>query len=164
MKSVQDILCDLIQIRTDSSQESNASFVDYLTHVFKQNNIVFEKISNPGGKLVNILAGINVSKLQDIQGGIVLSGHMDTVKVDFEAWKTNPFQPVIQSGKVYGCGSTDMKQFIAVCLYLLPQLKKINIPIFLAFSCDEETNVLGIQKIIQFLSKNNKNMQKSFKK
>ncbi len=155
MKSVQDILCNLIQIRTDSSQESNAAFVDYLVHVFNQNNIVFEKIPNSDGKLVNIFAGINVSNLQDIRGGIVLSGHMDTVPVDFNAWKTNPFHGIQQNGKIYGCGSVDMKQFIAVCLYLLPQLKKINTPVFLAFSSDEETNVFGVQEIVRFLSQKN---------
>ena len=48
-----------------------------------------------------------------------------------------------------------MKYFIAVILSLLPKIKQIQIPVFLTLSCDEETNVSGIQEIIKFLSKRN---------
>jgi len=156
MKSIPEILCDLIQIRTDPTVQDNSEMVDYITNYLRENGIIFELIPNPDGKM-NILAGINVGGLHDISGGIVLSGHMDTVGATPSDWETDPFQGVIHDGQVYGRGTMDMKQFIAVVLGLLPELKQISIPIFLAFTCDEETTVYGAEQITRFLTENHIN-------
>ena len=152
---MEDILCDLIQIRTDPAVQNNVAFVYYLVEILRKNDIVYEKIPNPDGRGDNLLAGINVRELKDIKGGILLSGHIDTVGATASEWQTNPFQGVIKDGKIYGRGTMDMKHFIAVVLHLIPQLKQIKLPIFLAFSCDEETNVLGVRQLTIFLEKNN---------
>ena len=89
---VEDILCNLIQIRTDPAVQNNAAFVDYVANILRQNDIVYEKIPNPDGAGDNLLAGINVRKLKDIKGGILLSGHMDTVGATLAEWQSNPFQ------------------------------------------------------------------------
>src|SRR5476651_2028115 len=39
---------------------------------------------------------------------ILLSGHLDTVPV-VEGWKTDPFKPILKSGKLFGLGAWDMK-------------------------------------------------------
>ena len=153
MKSIPEILCDLIQIRTDPTVQDNFAMVGYITNYLRENGIIFELISNPDGKM-NILTGINVRQLQDISGGIVLSGHMDTVGATPLDWETDPFQGIIRNGKIYGRGAMDMKHFIAVVLGLLPKLKQISIPIFLALTCDEETTVCGAERITQFLTDN----------
>ena len=45
---------------------------------------------------------------------ILFDGHMDTVPADHpEAWKYSPFTPVIEGGKLYGRGASDMKGAIA---------------------------------------------------
>lgn len=43
------------------------------------------------------------------------NGHYDVVEPG-EGWKTNPFDPVIEGGKVYGRGASDMKGGIAAIL------------------------------------------------
>lgn len=152
MKTATEILSDLISIRTDSTKQTNDEIVCYITSILKENDILFELV--PVGNLNNIVAGINIPSLKSVDKGIVLSGHMDTVDAVIENWQTNPFQATIKDGKIFGRGAMDMKHFIAVALSLLPKLKELSIPVFLAFSCDEETDVLGVQKIINFFSKN----------
>lgn len=45
---------------------------------------------------------------------ILFDGHMDTVPVqDATAWASNPFEPEIRDGKLFGRGTTDMKGAIA---------------------------------------------------
>jgi succinyl-diaminopimelate desuccinylase len=39
---------------------------------------------------------------------LIFNGHMDTVEV-CEGWTKNPFEPVIEDGKLFGLGSVDMK-------------------------------------------------------
>ena len=52
-----------------------------------------------------------------------------------------------------------MKGFIAVVLALIPKLKinKLKKPLHLIFSYDEEIGCVGIQKLIPFLKKLNRN-------
>ena len=135
MKNVEDILCDLIRIRTDNSVKSNDDFVNYICDFLLQEGVRYKKISNTNENFNNILAGINIEEFKNIGTGLILSGHMDTVSANFSDW--------------------DMKYFIAVVLSLIPEIKKANIPVFFAFSCDEETDVQGVRALTSFLKVRN---------
>ncbi|HYK73621.1 MAG TPA: peptidase [Pseudoneobacillus sp.] len=53
-----------------------------------------------------------VAVLKGAGGGksLILNGHIDVVPAgDYHTWKDDPFSGLIQSGKLYGRGSTDMK-------------------------------------------------------
>ena len=155
MKNVENILCDLIRIRTDNTVKSNDEFVNYICDFLSHENVLFKKVPNPDKNFNNILAGINVKELKNIDTGLVLSGHMDTVSANLSDWKTDPFKASIIDDKIYGRGSVDMKHFIAVVLSLIPEIKKARIPVFLFFSSDEETNVQGVRSLISFMKEQN---------
>ena len=46
---------------------------------------------------------------------LLLDGHMDVVPAA-GAWTTDPFQPVVRDGRLYGRGSTDMKAGLAAAI------------------------------------------------
>ena len=100
-----------------------------------------------------LIAGINTN-LKDIQP-IVLSGHIDTVSANMQLYKTNPFELTTIDGKAYGLGSIDMKSFTAVVLDKLEEIKKLNAPIILALTTDEETQLKSIELMIETLKKCN---------
>ena len=81
----------------------------------------------------------------NVQGGIVLSGHTDTVPVDGQQWDHDPFTPRIHDGKLYGRGTCDMKGFIGTALSLVPRLTAtpLSRPVHFALSYDEELGCLG---------------------
>ncbi|MCP6379772.1 M20/M25/M40 family metallo-hydrolase, partial [Klebsiella pneumoniae] len=69
----------------------------------------------------------------------------DVVPVDGQAWDTDPLDPVIRDGRLYGRGACDMKGFIGTALSLLPQMRRTRLakPIHFALSYDEEVGCVG---------------------
>ncbi|MEM9931156.1 MAG: acetylornithine deacetylase, partial [Bacteroidota bacterium] len=75
-----------------------------------------------------------------VDGGIILSGHLDVVPVVGQPWDTDPFELTLKGDKLYGRGSCDMKGFVACCLAAVPVFQQANLkkPVYFAFSFDEE--------------------------
>lgn len=60
---------------------------------------------------------------------IAIDGHVDTVDVgDRSQWKTDPFDPVVKNGILYGRGASDMKGGVASAVYAGALLKKAGFP------------------------------------
>lgn len=59
--------------------------------------------------------------------GLLLCGHLDTVPVQQDEWRHDPFGAVVEEGRVYGRGSADMKSGLASMLVSLAALKRAGI-------------------------------------
>ncbi len=55
---------------------------------------------------------------------IALDAHVDTVDVNPELWDTDPFDPVVKDGFMFGRGTSDMKGGMASSVYAAALLKK----------------------------------------
>jgi acetylornithine deacetylase/succinyl-diaminopimelate desuccinylase-like protein len=79
------------------------------------------------------------------------NGHMDTVPV-CEGWETDPFNPVVKDGRLYGLGSCDMKAGIACILNMLKAIVESGYPFKgeLSFSgvIDEEAYSKGAKAML----------------
>jgi acetylornithine deacetylase/succinyl-diaminopimelate desuccinylase family protein len=59
---------------------------------------------------------------------LILNGHMDTVIVtEPERWHTDPYKAVLEDGKVYGRGTSDMKGPNAAAIWALKAIKDSGI-------------------------------------
>ncbi len=83
-------------------------------------------------------------------GGIGLSGHSDCVPVEGQRWTSDPFTLTERDGKLYGRGTCDMKGFIACVLASVPLFKsrKLNEPVHVIISYDEEVGCTGVRPLI----------------
>ena len=57
---------------------------------------------------------------------LLLNGHIDTIGAPGtmrDRWETDPWQPVIKDGKLYGRGSSDMKAGVVAMLWAVKSLK-----------------------------------------
>ena len=90
-----------------------------------------------------------VAKLGEGEGGLVLSGHTDTVPYDETRWQTDPFKLSEAGGKLYGLGAADMKAFFASALHAVSTFKETDLrePLFLVATADEESTMAGARAL-----------------
>jgi succinyl-diaminopimelate desuccinylase len=61
---------------------------------------------------------------------LIFNGHLDVVPVARpEAWTKNPWDPVLEEGRLYGRGSADMKSSCAVMIHMMELLRDADLPI-----------------------------------
>ena len=144
---VEKIISDLISFKSISEYE-NLSLINYISNYLSSFSIK-SKVLNGEKDRANLYARIG----PDVKGGIMLSGHTDVVPVNGQPWQTEPFNLKVLDNKLFGRGTSDMKSFIAIILYIVPQIivSKLKKPIHLMFSYDEEIGCVGIQKAIPFI-------------
>jgi acetylornithine deacetylase len=83
-------------------------------------------------------------------GGVILSGHTDTVPWDGQAWTMDPLSALVKDGRLYGRGSADMKSFIAIALSNAKAFLESDAPfaVHFAFSYDEEVGCFGVKELL----------------
>mgnify|MGYP005637488063 FL=1 len=89
------------------------------------------------------------------------AGHTDVVPAgDDDAWESNPFEPTIKNGMLYGRGAADMKGSLASMVVATENFIKKNpnhngIIAFLITSDEEGVAINGTAKVMDFLKNNN---------
>jgi succinyl-diaminopimelate desuccinylase len=80
------------------------------------------------------------------------NGHYDVVPAGI-GWKKDPFKPVIEGGRIYGRGSTDMKGGIAAVIGCLKHVadSKLDLggTVEIAFVPDEESGGVGTKYLVE---------------
>ena len=132
------------------SRHSNLALIDDVKAYCEQLGLTVDLTFNDAKNKANLFVTVPAGKDADeINHGLVLSGHTDVVPVDGQDWTSEPFTATIRGDKLYGRGACDMKGFIACALTLLPQAVKLSNagqlrrPLHLALSFDEEVGCLG---------------------
>jgi acetylornithine deacetylase len=84
-------------------------------------------------------------------GGLVLSGHTDTVPYDDGRWNFDPFRVKEQSNKLYGLGSADMKSFFALAIEAAKSFSagQFQQPLIILATADEESSMDGAKELVQ---------------
>jgi len=146
--ATESILADLIAFDT-TSRLSNRPLIDYVLRILRDHGIEPLLIWNEDKSKANLWATIGPKG----PGGIILSGHTDTVPVDGQAWSVDPFQLSERDERLYGRGSCDMKGFLACVLALVPKMAQASLkrPMHIAFSYDEELGCVGVRSLIERL-------------
>ncbi len=83
------------------------------------------------------------------QPKLFVLGHIDTVQPKKD-WATNPLEPVVENGRLYGLGAADMKGGLAAFLWALVQNKQAIAldNLMLLIYVDEEYDFKGILRFI----------------
>jgi len=90
-----------------------------------------------------------IATLGSGSGGLVLSGHTDTVPFDDGKWQSDPFTLDERDNRFYGLGTSDMKGFFAVAIEAARKYaaKDLNQPIILLATADEESSMQGAREL-----------------
>jgi acetylornithine deacetylase len=83
-------------------------------------------------------------------GGLVLSGHTDTVPYDPARWSHDPFRLTEDGGRLYGLGTSDMKSFLAIAIEAARGLegKDLGRPLVVLATADEESSMSGARALV----------------
>jgi acetylornithine deacetylase len=134
------------------SRDSNLELIDYARETLERLGAQVRLTFDDDRRKANLFATLGPGT----DGGLVLSGHTDVVPVDGQNWDSDPFTLLQKSGRLYGRGTSDMKSFIAIVLALLPDyVPRLEKPIHVALSYDEEVGCLGVGRLIEDLARAN---------
>ena len=131
------------------SRDSNLELIHFIRDTLKPFGADIRLTHDDGKRKANLFATLGARG----EPGIVLSGHTDVVPTEGQAWDTDPFNMVEKDGRLYGRGACDMKGFIACVLALVPEIMErgLKVPLYLAFSYDEEVGCIGVGRLISDL-------------
>jgi acetylornithine deacetylase len=145
--NIVELATKLVSFDTVSKYSSTCDMAEFICEYLSKLGFEIGEIPYllKGDKRVNVIARINGK-----QSRVALSGHMDTVgyKGDWEpASEALILTPNI--GRYYGRGIADMKLFLAIAMKVGEKVstEKLDIPLALCFTSDEEIGCVGAKKL-----------------
>jgi acetylornithine deacetylase len=83
-------------------------------------------------------------------GGLVLSGHADTVPFDAHLWQHDPLALTEADGRLYGLGTADMKAFLGLAIEAARGLSAADLrrPLIILATADEESAMHGARALL----------------
>jgi succinyl-diaminopimelate desuccinylase len=146
-KELNELLQRLIQIKSVNPPGNEKEIASFIKGLLLKNNIPSKLIPLEEGRS-SVLAKIEGKE----ERNITLCGHLDTVRVIEEDWTKPPLQGIIEEGKMYGRGTSDMKGGVAASIYSLILLKRRGITpqkkVQLALTADEEWGYRGAKTLV----------------
>ena len=140
------------------SRDSNLGLIEYardeLARLGVRANLIYDAARNKA----NLFATLSAEPDRIKTGGLVISGHTDTVPVDGQDWSSDPFvaHHSFASGhrRIHGRGTADMKGFIAIALAAVPKFlaAQERLPLHLSLTYDEETTFFGVRDLLADLA------------
>ena len=145
-KEIVKLTCDLIRKRTVNPPGNEYLTKEIVIGAMKKLGMKIEIKEKKKGR-TNVIGRVGREK-----PSIALISHMDVVPAG-EGWKTDPFNPIIKNGKIFGRGSLDNKgMFATSCAAIKIFLKKhskFKGTIFLLAVADEEVgSELGMKWLL----------------
>ena len=156
-KDIIDTMCEMIRIPAlapINGGDGEGKRADMLLkHLEGYDEIVREDVPDdidPSVMRPNILA----RKKGKSKGTVWIVAHTDTVPAgDLDDWDTDPFEPVVKDGKIYGRGTEDNGQAIISAMFASKFISKEELEgrsIGIAYVADEETSSkMGIEYLIR---------------
>lgn len=99
---------------------------------------------NDDGSKANMIATLGSGP-----GGLVLSGHTDTVPFDDDCWHSDPLGLSERDNRLYGLGTTDMKGFFPLAIAAAGQFvdTPLQRPLIILATADEESSMSGARAL-----------------
>jgi len=153
MPNTLQLLRDMIAIpsvnpmRANSGEPVEQRMANFIETVLSHARIDCERQTVAKGR-DNVIGIVHATRSG--ANGLMLNSHMDTVPVD--NMSINPFDPVIDDGRVYGRGSCDAKASIAAMLTAVIEYANRSeraCPVVFAAMADEEFAFSGAWKLIE---------------
>jgi acetylornithine deacetylase len=110
--------------------------------------VLAEPGSSSSEEKFNLIACLDGGKGEG-EGGLVLSGHTDTVPFSADSWHQDPFKLTEKEGRIHGLGICDMKSFFPIVMEVAQQLnvREMKQPLYVLATADEESTMSGARAL-----------------
>lgn len=139
--------CHSVSSADPRLDQSNLAVIDHLAEWL--GNLGFEiEILPIDQRKANLRATLGN---RDDPGGLVLSGHTDTVPYDEGRWSVDPFAGIVRDDALFGLGSADMKSFLALAAEAARRLGEFPLqrPLTILATADEESSMSGARLLAE---------------
>jgi len=128
------------------SHESNLPLIECIADHLRTLGVPLRLTYDEDRRKANLFATLGEGK----PGGVILSGHTDTVPWDGQAWTVEPLGAEVRNGRLHGRGSADMKSYIGLAVSQARAFLDADLPfaVHYAFSYDEEVGCFGARHLI----------------
>lgn len=146
------LVSDLIRLPSENPPGRETLVEQYLIQYCQKNRLRVDRVpvTSNRANLIITLAG------ESDDDPLTFTGHMDVVPVwndERLRWRTDPFEPVVQGGRITGRGAADMKGGLACVLLAMSELAQASIrpsrTIHLLVTCDEEDAMRGSRVLLK---------------
>ena len=152
-EEITKLLSEMIEIKSISSDKNHRDDVDasaqFVENLFVDLGLNTQVIKVAGG----MPAVVAHTEIDPSKKTVLLYAHHDVQPVgNLDLWNTDPFDPVIKDGRLYGRGSGDNKAGVVVHYNVVKQLLKdlpVNIRIFI-----EGEEEIGSPTMSDFIEQN----------
>ncbi len=147
------LLSDLVRIQSISSDKNHRDQVDesaqFVQNIFADLGLNTQTIKVPGG----MPAVVAHTEIDPAKKTVLLYAHHDVQPVGDETlWNTDPFEPQVINGRLFGRGSGDNKSGVVVHYHVVKQLLDelpVNLKIFI-----EGEEEIGSPTMTEFINQN----------
>jgi len=147
------LLSDLVRIQSISSDKNHREHVDvsaqFVQNIFADLGLNTQTIKVPGG----MPAVVAHTEIDPAKKTVLLYAHHDVQPVGDETlWNTDPFEPQVIDGRLFGRGSGDNKSGVVVHYNVVKQLLDdlpVNLKIFI-----EGEEEIGSPTMTEFINQN----------
>jgi len=140
----------LVSIRSENPPGEQSEIGEFLESKMRETGLRVERYDFGPGKpnIIGRLVGKNRRPV------LMFNGHVDTVPVgDTARWRSDPFEPVVRDGKLYGRGAADMKGGLAAMIHAAQNIAKteadLNGTLLIACVVDEEVTGYGTKSLVE---------------
>jgi len=127
--------------------QGNRAVIDLLAGWLEDTGFRVEIMPLPGSPAkANLIATLGSGP-----GGLVLSGHTDTVPYDEGRWQFDAIGMTEAHQRLYGLGTADMKAFMALAIEACRDLRSTDLhePVTILATADEETSMSGAKALVE---------------
>ncbi|MBT8077553.1 MAG: acetylornithine deacetylase [Gammaproteobacteria bacterium] len=147
LRGIADLVATPSVSSTDPALDmSNAAVIDRLGDMLAAAGFTVERLAldKQPGKF-NLIARKGSGR-----GGLVLSGHSDTVPSDESLWDSDPFKLTERDAQLYGLGATDMKAFFPLAIAAAARYRgeEFRRQLIVLATADEESGMSGARSLV----------------
>jgi acetylornithine deacetylase len=140
------IACNSVSSVIPSVDQGNLNVINTLAEWLTELGFATEVMPLADPRKANLIATYGSGP-----GGLVLSGHTDTVPCDDSLWRQDPFRLTERDGRFYGLGSADMKSFFALAIEAFRAVADHSFrrPLIVLATADEESSMAGARALVE---------------